>query len=116
MAESVRLNMGSQRGSSRIRMRNAEIRMSSLIADAGCGSWTGLVDMKSIAKQAFALPADERAKLALELIESLDAPGSEESMRVWLEEAARRSAAVDAGSVELIDGEVAAARARGLLK
>lgn len=72
--------------------------------------------MKSIAKQAFALPADERAKLALELIESLDAPGAAGSGRLWLEEAVRRSAEIDAGSVELVDGDIVAAQARALLK
>jgi hypothetical protein len=74
------------------------------------------MDMKSLAQQIFALPANERAKLALELIESLESPASPEVEKLWLEEAARRSTQVNDGSVELISGEIVAAQARALLK
>ena len=43
-----------------------------------------------IESEVMALPVNERAALARDLIESLDAESSEECEQVWLEEAERR--------------------------
>ena len=53
--------------------------------------------------EAHALDADQRAQLALDLLESLDADVSrEEAERAWNEEAVRRLAQYDAGLTEIV--------------
>ena len=73
------------------------------------------MNLKSLEDEALALPAGDRAKLALELIESLDVFENPDLEDLWLKEAVRRAAQLDDGSVELIPGEVVAAQARALL-
>jgi len=48
------------------------------------------------------LPADQRAKLALELIRSLDDEHDDDATAVWDEEIERRAAEVEAGTAETI--------------
>lgn len=56
---------------------------------------------------ALELPLDERAKLAAEIIESLD-PGTEENVdEAWSKEIERRIAEVDSGAVQMIPWEEA---------
>lgn len=55
---------------------------------------------------ALALPPDERALLADELLVSLDAPDQEEIDGAWAEEIEKRIRDFDEGRVEAIDGEV----------
>lgn len=74
------------------------------------------MNAKSIEHQALTLPADERAKLALELIASLDQLTSDEIEERWLDEAGRRARQLDDRSAELIPGDVVAAQARALLR
>jgi len=74
------------------------------------------MNIKSVEREALQLPADERARLALELIGSLDELRAEEVEELWLAEAGRRVLQLDAGSVELIPGDVVAAEARALLR
>jgi len=74
------------------------------------------MDRKSVEKQALGLPAADRAELAHKLLESLDSLTDAEREQLWLDEAARRVAQIDAGEVELIPGEDVARKARALLK
>jgi putative addiction module component (TIGR02574 family) len=48
------------------------------------------------------LPANERARLALELIRSLDGEPDADAAAAWDEEIERRGAEVDAGTAETI--------------
>ena len=60
-------------------------------------------DNLSIEERLSQLPVKERARLALELIESLE-PGADESVdELWLDEAERRLEAYDQGSLQARD-------------
>ena len=54
-------------------------------------------------EDALRLPGDERARLARELIESLEGPPDEEVQRLWLAEIERRVQEVQAGTVSLLE-------------
>lgn len=57
-------------------------------------------ESRKIEEKAQELPAKERARLALRLIESLD-PGEDEDVEeLWLDEAERRLADYDAGKIK----------------
>lgn len=56
---------------------------------------------KQLLTDALALPADERALLARELIESLDEATDPDAASSWVAEIERRSREVDDGSAEL---------------
>lgn len=58
----------------------------------------GTMNFKSLEKQALNLPAQERARLAHELLASLDSLSPSEHERLWLDEAERRARQIDAGS------------------
>ncbi|MBI5331079.1 MAG: addiction module protein [Betaproteobacteria bacterium] len=51
------------------------------------------------------LDLDDRAKLAEQLLGSLDEPGEAEVEKLWVEEARRRLAAYRAGQVEAIPAD-----------
>lgn len=53
-----------------------------------------------IESEAMALPVNERAALAGDLIESLDTESSEECEQAWLDEAERRYAAYAKGEIK----------------
>lgn len=57
-------------------------------------------ESESIEEQAQDLPAKERARLALKLIESLDQGEDEDVEELWLDEAERRLSEYDAGKTE----------------
>jgi putative addiction module component (TIGR02574 family) len=57
-------------------------------------------ESRKIEKQAQDLPAKERARLALKLIESLDPGDDEDVEELWLDEAERRLADYEAGKTE----------------
>ena len=59
---------------------------------------------------ALALPAKERAKLAHDLLRSLDGPPDPDAEAAWTEEIARRARELDDGSVEAVDWESARKR------
>jgi putative addiction module component (TIGR02574 family) len=61
---------------------------------------------------ALLLPADERASLVEKLLQSLNLPTEAEVNRLWVEEAERRVAQIEAGKVELIPGEQVFAKIR----
>jgi putative addiction module component (TIGR02574 family) len=57
-------------------------------------------ESRRIEEQAQDLPAKERARLALNLIESLDQGEDEDVEELWLDEAERRLREYDAGQTE----------------
>ncbi len=64
---------------------------------------------KEILEAAMKLPPDERARIAHELLESLDGAFDEDVEKAWLEELKRRSQEIDAGTADLEDwGDVRA--------
>lgn len=74
------------------------------------------MDLQTIKREALGLTADHRAKLAHELLESLDALSPKEIDELWLDEAERRLQALDAGHAELVPGEEVYLKAQALLK
>ena len=66
--------------------------------------------------EALGLPSSERAKLALDLIESLESLSDHEVSELWLAESQRRTQQIDDGEVILIPAEVIAARSAELLR
>lgn len=74
------------------------------------------VKFDQVQQQALELSASERAKLAADLIESLDALPEAEASALWLEESKRRGAQIDRGEVELIPAEEVEKRVRSLIK
>jgi putative addiction module component (TIGR02574 family) len=73
------------------------------------------MDVKALKREALNLSADDRARLARELLDSLDDLPSQELDRLWLEEANRRATQLDAGEVELVSGEEVDRKARATL-
>ena len=74
------------------------------------------MDTATIEQEALHLPASERAALAHKLLESLDGLSDAEAGELWLNEAARRAAEIDAGTAQLIPSDVVARKARALLR
>lgn len=58
---------------------------------------------KELHGQALALPPDERAELAHEIIASLDGPADDAAAEAWVREIERRVREVKNGSVKLVD-------------
>ena len=74
------------------------------------------MDFESLEREALKLSAGDRARLAHELLESLDEIQPQELDRLWLEEASRRAAQIDSGEVELVSSEDVERKARALLR
>ncbi|MDZ4169061.1 MAG: addiction module protein [Coriobacteriia bacterium] len=70
-------------------------------------------ELKLVARQ---LSPAERAELATDLLLSLDALSESEIEHLWLEEASRRDAEIDAGTARLIPGDQVIADARARLR
>ncbi len=68
--------------------------------------------IKDLFEAALALPTDQRAELAHELLASLDELDLGAWQAAWTDELDRRLAEVRAGSALLIDGEVALRQVR----
>jgi putative addiction module component (TIGR02574 family) len=60
--------------------------------------------------QVLALPPDERARLAHDIISSLDGPTDPGAAEEWIREIERRVGEVKRGSVQLVDWKDARAR------
>ncbi|HEV3027372.1 MAG TPA: addiction module protein, partial [Planctomycetota bacterium] len=58
---------------------------------------------KKLHDQVLALPPDERARLAHDIISSLDGPSDPGAAEEWVCEIERRVREVKSGSVELVD-------------
>ena len=69
----------------------------------------------ALEREALGLPSGERAKLALDLIESLESLSEHEVVELWLRESQRRAQQIDNGEVILIPAETIAARSAEIL-
>lgn len=74
------------------------------------------METETIEKEALSLPMSARAALAHKLLESLDALSESEADQLWLDEAERRAAEIDNGTVELVPAEEVSRKARALLR
>jgi putative addiction module component (TIGR02574 family) len=74
------------------------------------------MDIATLEREVLKLSAEERARLARELLDSLDRLPSQDIDRLWLEEASRRAAQLDAGEANLVPGDEADRKARALLR
>jgi len=77
------------------------------MTDATSGYTEPVSTLDELREKAMALPAPERAKLAVELLESLDEPDREELdqekiERAWDDEIHRRCEEIDSGQADLI--------------
>ena len=68
-----------------------------------------MADAARVLEQALALGADERARIAHELIQSLE-PEDADAPAAWSEEIRRRVDEIEAGTAELEDWETVRAR------
>lgn len=74
------------------------------------------MDTVTIEREALHLPATDRARLAHNLLLSLENLSEDELSEAWLDEAERRAAEIDNGAVNLISAEEVSAKARTLLR
>lgn len=68
--------------------------------------------LDQVSQEALALPAEDRARLADQLVESLDAATLSRYDQLWAVEASRRLAEVRSGAVQTIPGEEVLAEVR----
>jgi putative addiction module component (TIGR02574 family) len=71
------------------------------------------VTKKELRERALELPPHERARLAHEIIASLDGPADDGASAAWIEEIQRRADEVRSGSVKLVSWKAVRA---GILK
>jgi len=71
-----------------------------------------LVTVEQLRRAALALDPSSRASLAHDLLNSLESLSDAEIEQLWVEEAVRRDAELDAGTAGSISAEEAIARAR----
>lgn len=74
------------------------------------------MDPQTIEREALGLAPANRAKLAHELLESLDALSPVEIDELWLDEAERRLKELDEGRAQLVPAEDVYRKAQALLK
>ena len=74
------------------------------------------MDPQTIEREALGLTPANRAKLAHELLESLDALSPAEIDELWLDEAERRLKELDEGRAQLVPAEEVYRKAQALLK
>ncbi|MFO1264819.1 MAG: addiction module protein [Rhodoferax sp.] len=70
----------------------------------------------TIEQSVLGLPKAERAHLVHVLLDSLDAPSDAEIQNIWVNEARRRAGEIDAGTVQLVSGELLEQQVQALLK
>jgi hypothetical protein len=70
----------------------------------------------ALKREALRLPPEERARLASELLESLDELPQQDADRLWVGEAPRRVAQIDTGEVQLVSSDEVDHKARALLQ
>ncbi len=68
--------------------------------------------LTELKERAAELPEQDRAALALSILESLDDPADPEVEEAWRVEIARRIGQIESGEVQLIPGEEVFARLR----
>lgn len=74
------------------------------------------MNTETIRREALSLPVQERAKLAEQLLSSLDALSEAEIDQLWLKEAARRADEIDRGLAKRVPADEVRQQARALLK
>jgi putative addiction module component (TIGR02574 family) len=74
------------------------------------------MNIEIIYREALSLPVQERARLAEQLLSSLDALSEAEIEQLWFQEAARRAEEMDQGLVQRIPSETVRREAQALLK
>lgn len=74
------------------------------------------MDPQTIKREALGLAPAHRAKLAHELLESLDSLSPAEIDELWLDEAERRLKELDEGRAQLVPAEEVYRKAQALLK
>jgi putative addiction module component (TIGR02574 family) len=74
------------------------------------------MDFETIERESLNLPVADRAKLAHELLESLDDLPPQEIDMLWMAEAERRWKAFEAGEMAAIPAEEVMRKARALLR
>lgn len=74
------------------------------------------MELTSLRNEAMKLNPKGRAQLAKELLDSLEKLSEPEIEQLWIEEAIRRNAEIESGTVELRSAEDVMKEARALLK
>lgn len=74
------------------------------------------MNSKSLEHGILDLPSRDRARLALDLIESLETLPADELEDLWAQEAQRRIEQIDAGLVALIPADEVSVRAHSLFR
>jgi len=74
------------------------------------------VELESLKSAAMALPEKDRAKLASDLVASLDGPTEYDVAEAWDIEICRRINEIESGKAELLDVEEVLARVRTRLR
>jgi putative addiction module component (TIGR02574 family) len=69
-----------------------------------------------IEEEALHLPQEDRARLALRLLESLDEEFTTDADKLWADEVSRRAREIDEGKVDLISAEKLEERVNARLK
>ena len=73
-------------------------------------------EIEDLINVALSLPEEQRAKLAQDLIASLDGAADFNSIEAWDAEICRRIRDIESGKVELVDADEAISRARARLR
>mgnify|MGYP003656610506 CR=1 FL=1 len=74
------------------------------------------VQLESITSAAMTLPERERAKLARDLVASLDGPADMSVAEAWDAEVCRRINDIESGKTELLDADEAISHARAQIR
>lgn len=74
------------------------------------------MELEVLEREALKLSPRQRAKLARELLDSLDALPTLEIDGLWLDEAGRRASQIDGGEAQLVDAEEVDRKASALLR
>ena len=74
------------------------------------------MNLETIRREALSLPVQERARLAGQLLSSLDSLSEAEIEQLWFQEAARRAAELDQRLAQRIPADVVRREAQALLK
>ena len=74
------------------------------------------IEIDSLRRAAMTLPENERAKLASDLVASLDGPVDPDAVKAWDVELCRRINEIELGDTELLDVDDMLARARSRIR
>jgi hypothetical protein len=77
---------------------------------------TPMADPARVLEEALALEPADRSRVAVELLESLEAPPAIDADRLWAEEIRRRLDEIESGTAELEDWETVRAQVHAVLK